>query len=107
MTTEQQPTIKLELTDKQLEVLGTAIGAEIVRKFDAQQEWKYSSPLWTSKLVEKFADTIVQGVSSHLEYKSQDYTRIVNVICDSFIKHVTYHEKALSQLGYKIWGAKK
>jgi hypothetical protein len=31
MTTEQKPTIKLELTDKQLEVLGTAIGKEVVR----------------------------------------------------------------------------
>lgn len=107
MTNETQPTIKLELTDKQLEVLGTAIGAEIVRKFDAQQEWRHSTPLWTSKLVETFADTLVQGVSSHLEYKSKDYTRIVNVICDSFIKHVIYHEKDLANLIAKIWGDKK
>ena len=40
MTTETQtqPTIKLELTDKQLEVLGTAIGAEIVRKTETLLE---------------------------------------------------------------------
>lgn len=40
MTTETQPTIKLELTDKQLEVLGTAIGAEIVRSSGVKaEEW--------------------------------------------------------------------
>jgi hypothetical protein len=103
----EQPIIKLELTDKQLEVFGTAIGAEIARKFDAQQSYWHGSSGWTTKLTEKLGETIVERVSSHLEYKYQDYTRIINVICDSFIKHVTYHEKALSQLGYKIWGAKK
>lgn len=34
MTTQPQPQIKLELTDKQLEVLGTAIGKEVVRSFN-------------------------------------------------------------------------
>ncbi|MEY3303889.1 MAG: hypothetical protein RLZZ139_2262 [Cyanobacteriota bacterium] len=88
MTTESQPTIKLELTDKQLEVLGTAIGKEIVRGFSAKQEYWYGTTGWLAKVVEKFADFIVNNVSGKLEYRPQDYTKLITLIHD-------------------IWGAKK
>ena len=104
---ESRPQIKLELTDKQLEVLGTAIGKEVVRSFNAKQEYLYGSAGCTSKLTEKLGNTIVAGVASQLQYNPSEYAKIINLICDSFVKHITFHEKALAQLGYKIWGAKK
>ena len=99
--------IKLELTDKQLEVLGTAIGKEVVRSFSAKQENWYGSTGWMSKLTKELGETIVSAAAGQLQYNSKEYARIINMVCDSFIKHVTFHEKALAGLGYKIWGAKK
>lgn len=104
---ESQPTIKLELTNEQLEILGTAIGKEVVRSFSAKQEYWYGSSGWLSKLTKELGETIVSGIASQLQYNSSEYGKIINMICDSFVRHITYHEKALAQLGYKIWGSKK
>ena len=81
MTTEQQPTIKLELTDKQLQVLGTAIGAEVVRSFSAKQEYWYGSTGWLLKLTEKLGETIVSKASAELQYNSSGYAKIISIIC--------------------------
>lgn len=107
MTTEQQPIIKLELTDEQVKLLGTSIGKEIVRSFSAKQEYLHNSADWLSKLTKMLGETIVSNVASQLEYSPQNYKRIVDIVSDSLVRHITYYEKALSQLGYKIWGAKK
>lgn len=55
-----------KLTDEQLKVLGTAIGAEIVRSFSAKQHYYYGSQGWLSDVVKIFASELASKMTSNM-----------------------------------------
>ena len=65
-----------KLTDEQLKVLGTAIGAEIVRSFSAKQEYWYNTSGWLSKLITVFCDRLTENLAAQLQYNSKLFVSI-------------------------------
>lgn len=65
-----------KLTDEQLKVLGTAIGAEIVRSFDAKQAYWYGSQGWLSKVILHFAESLANQMTSNIRVDESHFVRI-------------------------------
>jgi len=74
--------IKLELTDKQLEVLGTAIGKEIFRSFSAKQEHWYGSTGWLSKVLKGFAEDFANQMTVNLRVYEEYFVSAGKKILD-------------------------
>ncbi len=69
-----------KLTDEQLKVLGTAIGAEIVRSFDSKQEYWYGSKGWLAKVAEKLGESIADNITSNIYCNENKFVAILKKV---------------------------
>jgi hypothetical protein len=65
-----------KLTDEQLRVLGTAIGAEIVKTFCSKQEYWYGSKGWLSKIATVFAEGLANQLTANIRLDEHVFVRI-------------------------------
>lgn len=63
-------------------MLGTAIGAEIVRAFEAKQAYWYGSQGWVEKLVEKLGTAIADGLTTNIRVNQDKFISIFKKIND-------------------------
>lgn len=95
-----------KLTDEQLKTLGTAIGAEIVRKFDAKQSYWYNSDGWLSKVAQVLGKEIAEQLTCDLKVNPEAYTRITDKFAEQLIKNVGYYRDIFINIGSRIFGEK-